>query len=111
MLWREEIFQTNIEACLFPILLGVWLIVSSRYAKAIEPLVARLNISRSPGEVVANFEELKANLTSLLESDNIDVRENLIIAFYALLEIAKVQAANILEIRSQIAGLEGQIKQ
>jgi hypothetical protein len=69
-------------------------------------MVARLINSRSTDEVVANFEELKANLTSMLESDDIDVRDNLIIAFYALLEIVKVQAGDILEIKSQIAGLK-----
>ena len=112
MLWLESGFLTAVvaETCLFPILLGVWLIVSSRYAKAVEPLVARLITSRSPDEIMENFEELKAIMTSLLESDDIDVRDNLIIAFYALLEIAKVQAGNILEIRSQVAGLENQIK-
>ena len=80
--------------------------MSSRYAKSVEPMVARLINSRSTDEVVANFEELKANLTSMLESDDIDVRDNLIIAFYALLEIVKVQAGDILEIKSQIAGLK-----
>jgi chromatin segregation and condensation protein Rec8/ScpA/Scc1 (kleisin family) len=69
-------------------------------------MVSRLINSRSLDEIVANFEELKANLTSMLESDDTDVRDNLIIAFYALLELSKVQAVNILEIRSQIAGLK-----
>jgi hypothetical protein len=45
----------------------------------------------------------------MLESDDMDTKDNLIIAFYALLEMAKVQAINILEIKSQIAGLEDQI--
>ena len=86
--------------------MGVLLILSSRYAKSVEPMVSRLINSRSLDEIVANFEELKANLTSMLESDDTDVRDNLIIAFYALLELSKVQAVNILEIRSQIAGLK-----
>jgi hypothetical protein len=84
--------------------------VSRGYAKAIEPMVARLIMSRSSDEVVANFEELKAILTSMLESDDMDTKDNIIIAFYALLEMAKVQAVNILKMRSQIAGLEDQIK-
>jgi hypothetical protein len=84
--------------------------VSRGYAKAIEPMVARLIMSRSSDEVVANFEELKAILTSMLESDDMDTKDSIIIAFYALLEMAKVQAVNILKMRSQIAGLEDQIK-
>ena len=86
------------------------MIVSSGYAKAVEPMVARLINSRSPEEVDANFEELKAILTSMLESDDMDTADNLIIAFYAILEMAKVQAVNILELRSRIAGLEDQIR-
>jgi hypothetical protein len=84
--------------------------VSSGYAKAVEPMVARLINSRSPEEVDANFEELKAILTSMLESDDMDTADNLIIAFYAILDMAKVQAVNILELRSRIAGLEDQIR-
>ena len=45
----------------------------------------------------------------MLESDDMDTKDNLIIAFYALLEMAKVQTINILEIKSKIAGLEDQI--
>lgn len=90
-------------------LLRVGLIMSKGYEKAIEPMIAKLINSRSPNELAANFEELKAILTSMLESDDMDTKDNLIIAFYALLEMAKVQAINIVEIKSQIAGLEDQI--
>ena len=84
--------------------------MSRGYEKAIEPMIAKLINSRSPNELAANFEELKAILTSMLVSDEMDTKDNMIIAFYALLEMAKVQAINILDMKFKIAGLEGQIK-
>jgi hypothetical protein len=107
--WRQRRFHSS-RIFVISYLLRVCLIVSSGYVKAIEPMVARLIHSRSPDEVIANFEELKAILTSMLESDDMDTADNIIIAFYAILEMAKVQAVNILELRSQIAALEDQIK-
>jgi hypothetical protein len=109
LLWRQRRFHSS-RSFFISYLLRAWLIVSRGYEKAIEPMVARLIMSRSSDEVVANFEELKAILTSMLESDDMDTKDNIIIAFYALLEMAKVQAVNILKMRSQIAGLEDQIK-
>jgi hypothetical protein len=94
----------------FPILLGVWLIVSSSHAKAVEPMVAKLFMSRTEAEVVANFEELKAILISILESEDMHTTDNIIIAFYALLEVVKVQAISRIEMKSQIAELEQDIK-
>jgi hypothetical protein len=46
----------------------------------------------------------------MLESDDMDTKDNMIIAFYTLLEMAKVQAINILDMKFKIAGLEDQIK-
>ena len=84
--------------------------MSRGYEKAIEPMIAKLINSRSPNELAANFEELKAILTSMLVSDDMDTKDNMIIAFYTLLEMAKVQAINILDMKFKIAGLEDQIK-
>jgi hypothetical protein len=60
------------------------------------------------------WESLTIEMTLLaaiiLESEDMRTTDNIIIAFYALLEVVKVQAISILEMKSQIAELEQDIK-
>lgn len=44
----------------------------SSYAKAVQPLIAKLYLSKAEGEFIENLEELKALLTSILESEEIE---------------------------------------
>lgn len=44
----------------------------SSYAKAVQPLIEKLYLSKAEGEFIENLEEQKALLTSILESEEIE---------------------------------------
>jgi len=83
--------------------------MSNSYEKAVQPLVAKIYLAKSEGELIQNFEEVKALLTSMLESDEIETG-TVITAFHALLEMAKIQSVAIARMRSQIEQVEKDLK-
>jgi hypothetical protein len=79
--------------------------MSYSYEKAVQPLVAKVYLAKSEGELIQNFEELKALLTSMLESEEIETG-TIITSFHALLEITKNQSVAIARMKSQIEQVE-----
>ncbi len=83
--------------------------MSNSYEKVVQPLVAKVYLAKSEGELIQNFEELKALLTSMLESEEIETG-TVITACHALLEIAKIQSVAIARMGSQIEQVEKALK-
>ena len=86
--------------------------MSSHYERAVQPLVAKLYLSKTKDEVQENFKELQAIVTSILESEESEevMTENIIIAFHTLLGMAKVQCMHNIEVQARIDELEKAIK-
>lgn len=83
--------------------------MSTYYEKAVQPLVAKMHLAKSEDELIQNFTELKALMTSMLESEEIEAA-TITTCFYALLEMAKVQSIAIVRIKSQIEKMEKHIE-
>jgi len=80
--------------------------MSSSYEKAVRPLIRKLYSSNTEKELVENFEELKALLTSMIESEEIEGGDTVITALYTLIEISKIQSVSIARLESQIEELQ-----
>ena len=77
--------------------------------KALQPLIAKLYVSETEDELIGNFKELKALLTSILEADEIE-SDSIITVFHALIEMAKMQSVSIMAMKSKILELERNIQ-
>ena len=80
--------------------------MSAIYEKAVQPLVTKIYSSKTEEEMLQNFEEIKAILTSMLESEEEDAMDTIITTFYALADMVKVQAVSIRRMQFQIRELE-----